>query len=148
MFIATPHAGSSLASRGVGRVASLTVQQPPESKAIHDEAVALNPGAFHSDYERSLPTTIDVLDPNSSILKALRELRTPCWVTTHSIIGTAHQSLISGPDDCVVPASSARLPGTVSEITVPATHTRVHHHPTTVMELERILAEHLTETGL
>jgi hypothetical protein len=146
VFIATPHAGSSLASRGVGRIAALTVQQPPESKAIHDEAVTMNPDAFHSDYQRSLPTTIDILEPDSSILGALRELRTPCWVTTHSIIGTAHQSLVSGPDDCVVPASSARLPGVTSELEVPATHTRVHHHPQTVMEIERILLEHLNET--
>jgi hypothetical protein len=29
---------------------------------------------------------------------------------------------------------------------VPATHTRVHHHPQTVMEIERILLEHLNET--
>ena len=146
VFIATPHAGSSLASRGVGRIAALTVQQPPETKAIHDEAVTMNPDAFHSDYQRSLPTTIDILEPDSSILRALRELRTPCWVTTHSIIGTVHQSLVSGPDDCVVPASSARLPGVTSEIEVPATHTRVHHHPQTVMEVERILLEHLNET--
>jgi len=146
VFVATPHAGSSLASRGVGRIAALTVKQPPESKAIHDEVVLMNPDAFHSDYQRSLPTTIDILEPNSSILRALRELRTPCWVTTHSIIGTAHQSLVSGPDDCVVPASSARLPGTTSELEVPATHTRVHHHPQTVMEIERILLEHLNET--
>jgi hypothetical protein len=146
VFIATPHAGSSLASRGVGRIASLTVQQPPETKAIHDEAVVMNPDAFHSDYQRSLPTTIDILEPSSSILRALRELRTPCWVTTHSIIGTVHQSLVSGPDDCVVPASSARLPGVTSELEVPATHTRVHHHPQTVMEIERILLEHLNET--
>lgn len=146
VFVATPHAGSSLASRGVGRIAALTVQQPPQSKAIHDEAVAMNPDAFHSDYQRSLPTTIDILEPSSSILRALRELRTPCWVTTHSIIGTAHQSLVSGPDDCVVPASSARLPGVTSELEVPATHTRVHHHPQTVMEIERILLEHLNET--
>lgn len=146
VFIATPHAGSSLASRGVGRIASLTVKQPPETKAIHDEAVVMNPDAFHSDYQRSLPTTIDILEPSSSILRALRELRTPCWVTTHSIIGTVHQSLVSGPDDCVVPASSARLPGVTSELEVPATHTRVHHHPQTVMEVERILLEHLNET--
>ena len=148
IFIATPHAGSSLASRAVGRVASLTVQQPPESKAIHDEAVALNPGAFRPDYERALPTTVDVLEPESEILNALRELRVPCWVTTHSIIGTAHQSFVGGPDDCIVPASSAHLPGVVSEITVPAKHTRVHHQPATIREVERILMEHLQETGL
>jgi hypothetical protein len=35
----------------------------------------------------------------------------------------------------------------VSEITVPATHTRVHHQPATIAEVERILAEHLRESG-
>lgn len=147
VYIATPHAGSSLASRGVGRIASLTVKPPPETTMVHDEAVRLNPGAFHSDYARGLPTTIDVLEPSSSLLQALHALRPPCWVTTHSIVGNVHQSLTSGPGDCVVPVSSTRLPDPVSEIEVPANHTRVHHHPRTVMELERILAEHLRETG-
>ena len=56
-------------------------------------------------------------------------------------------SLISGPGDCIVPASSARLPGVVSEVTVPAKHTQVHHHPISILEIERILAQHLQETG-
>jgi hypothetical protein len=30
---------------------------------------------------------------------------------------------------------------------VPATHTRVHHHPRSVAELERILRQHLAEVG-
>jgi hypothetical protein len=33
-------------------------------------------------------------------------------------------------------------------VLVPATHTKVHHHPDTIRELERILLEHLHETGL
>ncbi|MEI6240175.1 MAG: hypothetical protein WCR51_07285 [Planctomycetia bacterium] len=148
VFIATPHAGSSLASRAVGRAASITVRQPPETRAIHEEIVTLNPGVFREDYEKNLPTTIDILEPESSILQALRELRPPCWVTTHSVIGTAHQSLTGDPGDCVVPVTSARLPGTVSEIEVPATHTKVHHQPATVCELERILTQHLRESGL
>ena len=148
VFIATPHAGSSLASRALGRVASITVRQPPESRAIHDQIVTLNPGVFREDYEKNLPTTVDILEPDSTILQAIKELRTPCWVTTHSVIGTAHQSLTGDADDCVVPASSARLPGTVSEIEVPATHTKVHHQPATVCELERILTQHLHESGL
>jgi hypothetical protein len=47
-----------------------------------------------------------------------------------------------------VPVSSARLPGVVSEVLVPAKHTKVHHHPSTIAELERILVQHLHETGL
>jgi hypothetical protein len=67
VFIATPHGGSALASLGVGRVASLTVQQPPEMKAIHDEIVLANPDSFRPDYERSLPTTVDVLEPEAHV---------------------------------------------------------------------------------
>lgn len=100
------------------------------------------------DFETSVPTTVDILEPESTILQALRQQRTPCWVTTHSVIGTAHQSLTGDDCDCVVPASSARLPGTESEIEVPATHTRVNHQPATVRELERILTQHLHETEL
>jgi len=148
VFIATPHGGSALASLGIGRVASLTVQQPPEMKAIHDEIIQANPDSFRADYERSLPTTVDVLEPDSTILQSLRGLRVPCWVTTHSIIGTAHQSPVGEGGDCIVPVSSARLPGVVSEITVPAKHTRVHHHPCTIAELQRILIQHLRETAL
>ena len=146
VFIATPHRGSVLAALGVGRLASLTVRQPPEMEAIHDEAVRLNPGAFHPDYERRLPTSVDLLRPNSSILQAVDRLRTPCWVTTHSVVGVAHHSLAGG-DDCVVPAASAHTEGAVSEITVFASHTRVHHHPQTIAEVQRILLQHLQECG-
>jgi pimeloyl-ACP methyl ester carboxylesterase len=147
VFIATPHAGSSLASRATGRVAAITVRQPAATAAVYQEVRDLNPGVLRGDFATGLPTTIDVLEPDSTLLEALRVLRPPCWVTTHSVIGTAHQSLTGDPGDCVVPASSARLPGTVSEIEVPATHTRVHHQPATVRELERILTQHLHETA-
>ena len=146
VYMATPHAGSSLASRAVGRVAAVTVRQPPQTAAAYRQLVALNPDTFRGDFEKSVPTTIDILEPESSILRALRELRPPCWVTTHSVIGNAHRSLTGDDGDCVVPVSSARIGGVVSEIEVPATHTRVHHQPQTVRELERILAQHLHET--
>ena len=147
VYIATPHAGSSLASLGIGRIASCTVQQPKDMVAIHDEVVAANPGAFHPDYVAANPTTVDILRPSSTILRALHDLRPPCWVTAHTILGVSTTSLISGPGDCVVPASSAQLPGVVSEVTVPAKHTQVHHHPISILEIERILAQHLQETG-
>jgi hypothetical protein len=147
VFMATPHDGSGLASRGVGRLASVTVTPPPTPTQIHDEVVLLNPGAFWPYFEKRLPTTIDILEPTAPILRAVRGLRIPCWVTTHSIIGKAHHSLVAGPDDCVVPVASARIEGVCSELVVPASHTKVHHHPDTVFELKRILTTHLRETG-
>ena len=148
VYIATPHAGSSLASLAVGRVASATVQQPEESLAIHREVLGGNPGAFHSDYVRAPPTTVDILEPKSRILQALHGLRPSCRVTMHSIIGNGITWPLSGPGDNVVPVTSARLPGVVSEVYVPSVHTELHHHPITVFEMERILDDHLRENGL
>jgi hypothetical protein len=145
--IATPHRGSALASRAVGRLASLTVRPPEESRAIHDEMVRRNPGAFREEFERRVPTTVDLLTPDSGPLVALERLRPACWVTMHSIHGDIHLSL-AGRDDKVVPVESALTPGAVSEVAVPASHTRVHHHPDTILELRRILTQHLRETGL
>jgi pimeloyl-ACP methyl ester carboxylesterase len=145
--IATPHRGSILASLGVGRAASLAVRAPPEAQAIHDAAVSMNPGAFKPDFERRVPTTIDLLEPSSPLLQAIEGLRPACWVAVHSVVGTGHVSLTGGRDDCVVSEESAHTIGAKSEIAVPATHTKVHHHPCTVRELQRILVEHLRESG-
>jgi hypothetical protein len=143
--IATPHKGSLWASVGAGRLASLTVRPPPESRLIHDEAVQRNPGAFYPEYERRTPTTIDILQPDSRLLQALEGLRPPCWVTVHSIVADGHVSITGERDDCVVSVESAHTQGAVSEICVPSTHTKVNHHPATIAEVKRILAQHLRE---
>jgi hypothetical protein len=148
VFIATPHRGSVLASLGVGRAASLVVQQPAELRAIHQQLVELNPGVLRPEYEQRMPTTVDMLQPSSGLLQAIEALRVPCWVSTHSIVGNSHASLTGDRDDCVVAVSSAHTPGAVSEIMVPASHTRVHHHPLAIQEVQRILIQHLQETGL
>jgi len=145
VYIATPHQGSILASLGVGRLASLAVSEPPEITAVHDEAVGNNPGAFRPEYARKVPTTIDLLEPTSPTLQALEQLRPACWVATHSILGDIHRSLFGGRDDCVVSVESGHTPGARSEICVPAKHTRVHHHPRAILEVKRILTEHLAE---
>jgi pimeloyl-ACP methyl ester carboxylesterase len=145
VFIATPHRGSILASLGVGRLASLAVSEPPEITAVHDEAVGKNPGAFRPEYAQKVPTTIDLLEPTSPTLQALDRLRPACWVATHSILGDIHPSLLGGRDDCVVSVESGHTPGARSEICVPAKHTKVHHHPQAILEVKRILAEHLAE---
>lgn len=145
VYVATPHKGSTLATLGIGRVAAMTVQPPPVPTAIHREIVTMNPDFFRPEFEKRVPTSIDILEPSSTALTALNSLQPPCWVTTHSIIGKAHASLVSGGDDCVVSVESARAPGVVSELIVPASHTKVHHHPEAVAEIKRILAQHLHE---
>ena len=145
--IATPHQGSVIASLGLGRLASLSVRTPPESKLIHDEAVRLNPGKFQPEYERSTPTSVDLLQPDSLMLESISRLRPPCWVTMHSVVGDGHSWFVGVRDDCVVSVESAHTEGAVSEVYVPATHTKVHHHPRTIAEVRRILVQHLAETS-
>ncbi len=145
-FIATPHRGATIASLGVGRLASLVVREPPEMRAIHEQLIAMNPGVFRPEYAKEVPTTVDLLQPKSEALATLDRLRPACWVATHSIVGDVHRSLLGGRDDCVVTVGSAHTPGAQSEICVPATHTVVHHDPRSIAELERILRQHLDET--
>jgi len=145
--IATPHRGSLIASLGVGRLAALSVRAPPEMQRIHDQVVRANPGGFRPDFERRVPTTIDMLEPDSAVLSAIGSLRPPCWVSVHSVVGVGHASLTGGRDDCVVSAESAHTIGAISEIDVPAKHTKVHHHPMTIAEVRRILTQHLGETA-
>jgi hypothetical protein len=147
VFIATPHRGSVLASLGVGRLASLAVREPPEMTELHTRLVAMNPGVFRPEFAREVPTTIDLLQPKSPTLQALDALRPACWVATHSIVGDIHPSLFGGRDDCVVAVESAHTPGALSEICVPAKHTKVHHHPRAILELMAILQRHMAEQG-
>ncbi len=142
VYIATPHGGASLASRAAGRAASMLVRRPPEAEAIHRQIIEANPGLATPEFARRVPTTIDVLEPSSPFLAVMRAITPSCGVNTHSIIGDVHESLATGPGDCIVPVSSARERGVASEIFVPATHTKVHHHPIAVAELSRILEEH------
>lgn len=148
VFIATPHGGSSWATRAVGQIASAAVQQPEQIRAVHEAIISSNPpGTFHEDFEAKLPTTIDTLEPNSPLLAALRPIPVANGVPTHTIVGTGH--LTDGLDDGdgVVSVQSARTAGVVSECYVPAVHTSVHHRPETVRELIAILAAHAAEAG-
>jgi hypothetical protein len=49
------------------------------------------------------------------------------------------------PSDGVVPYASAHLDDVESELVVPADHYRVHHHPLAILEVRRILLEHVRE---
>lgn len=147
VLIATPHRGSLIASLGIGRLASLSVRPPAEMRQLHDQVIRMNPGGFRPEFERRVPTTIDMLEPSSRPLKAIESLRPPCWVSVHSIVGVGHASLTGGRNDCVVSEESAHTQGAVSEIGVPATHTKVHHHPRAIAEVRRILIQHLAETS-
>ena len=73
----------------------------------------------------------------------------PPWVKYHSIVGVLPKgswlAKMSAEGDGVVPRESAHFDGAASEIIVPADHSSVHSHPAAVLEVRRILLEHLAE---
>jgi hypothetical protein len=100
-----------------------------------------------------IPTSLDMLAPKDKTLELLAAKPRPQPVHYHSVIGLVPRSrlgfegLLTGfgvPEqgDGVVPYSSAHIGGVDSEVTVPAEHMYVHHHPLAVREVRRILLEH------
>ena len=146
VFIGTPHHGSGMARRLVGRAASSLVQslgsEEPEYRRLMDD----NPDIFYEYIQRSPPTSVYLLEPDNPFLAALACMQYNPKVRIHSIIGTGGSILAGEPGDGVVPVSSARQSGVCSEIFVPVRHEKLHHDAETLVELNRILLEHARES--
>ena len=140
IFIATPHSGSTSASGAVGRLASRLVEIPSEDEAQHQQLIAQNPGVFADFIQSRLPTSVDLLEPSSPVLKAMKELRFGCDVKLHNIIGVHHPI---GPSDGVVPVKSAWHPDCLSERAFAAPHSKVHRAAQASAEVLRILKAQL-----
>jgi hypothetical protein len=144
VFIGTPHQGSAWAPQVVGQCAANMVQQRADRRQMHRSLVAANPGVFLPDFQRRIPTSVDLLETDSPLLSAMSRLHIDRRVRMHSIIGMRHACL-GQPSDGVVPVKSARHLGVVSERFVNVRHGRLTQHPETLQEVLRILAEHLRE---
>jgi pimeloyl-ACP methyl ester carboxylesterase len=139
IFIATPHQGSLRSSGLVGRGAALLVEPSAEQSAIHDQLVRDNPGAFNPLFENRLPTSIDMLEPRSPLLAAMRQMRIGPGVRLHNIVGVSHPTSLDGPSDGVVSVRSASHPGCQSVLAIGAKHASVHRARATSDEVLRIL---------
>jgi hypothetical protein len=148
IFLATPHGGSSFAARGIGRLGSALVRPAEATTELHEQLVAANREAFSSQFERRVPTSMDMLETDDPTLLAIRTMRVSPRVRLHSIIGTGGMMLGEGPGDGIVTVESALHPGVVSQRFVDATHTEVQHHPDSQAEIRAILRAHLVESGL
>jgi pimeloyl-ACP methyl ester carboxylesterase len=140
IFIATPHRGSLRSSGLVGRTSSLLVEPSPELAAVHDQLVRDNPGAFNPEFEQRLPTSIDMLEPRSPLLAAMREMRFGPGVRLHNIVGVSHPASLDGPSDGIVSVRSALHPCCQSVLAVGAAHAKAHRSRQTSEEIWRILS--------
>jgi pimeloyl-ACP methyl ester carboxylesterase len=142
VYIGTPHLGSGMARRLVGRLGSALVETAPQAAERHQQVIRDNSGAFSAEFTRRLPTSIDLLEPSSPLLLATSRLPYRPGVVAHSIIGEGSYTVGSGPSDGVVPVCSARLHGVISEKLVTVRHARQPGNEEIIAEVMRIFVEH------
>jgi hypothetical protein len=111
--------------------------------------VRQNPGVFRNTELLTTTTSIDSLSPESPIFPTmLRAPRAP-WVHYHNIVGVVSKSSwfsdSAPPSDGVVAVSSAVMEDVESEIMVESKHQEIHSKPRAILEVRRILVNHLRE---
>jgi pimeloyl-ACP methyl ester carboxylesterase len=150
IFLGTPHHGSRLSPSFVGRLANRLVRLPRSFLDATDDLSRENPTLVERVDLDEL-TSVDLLAPGASALELLAAKPKPDRVHYHSIVGVAPKGSavlerwLGGGEvgDGVVPYSSAHIDNAESEKVVPTDHFHVHQHPLSVLEVRRILHEHL-----
>jgi pimeloyl-ACP methyl ester carboxylesterase len=154
IFLATPHHGSSLSRIGPAKLADQIIKKPQEILQVKRELARDNSNEVVFA-KNKVPTSVDLLEPGSPCLELLAAQPKADGVHFHSIIGVlpSDESWINWitpvsrhgkeKSDGVVPYSSAHLQGVDSELVIPADHMKVHQHPLSILEVRRILLEHV-----
>ena len=155
IFLGTPHHGSKLSESTLGRLGSRLAGLPIKMAAVTRDLVKENPDLATYFLQHPLPTSVDLLDPDAAALQLIANRPRPEAIRYHSVIGVSKRDtllverLFGGgycqPSDGVVPYASAHIDSAASELVVPADHFHVHHHPLAILEVRRILLEHLRE---
>lgn len=151
--LGTPHRGSNFASGPTRFFARYLIKLPEMITGTSQQLRKENPDLFRENSMIDISTSIDSLSPDSPILPVMLNTPTPPWVKYHNVVGVTEEDTwknriagrIAGRGDGVVSYESAHLDNVQSEIVVPADHLNVHTHPRSVLEVRRILLEHLRE---
>jgi pimeloyl-ACP methyl ester carboxylesterase len=158
VFLGTPHHGSKLSPSWPAQLVVRFIRLPSSFLKAAQDLAQENPQVWLTIRSGDLPTSVDLLAPGAPALELLAARPRPAGVHFHSIIGVLPcpnrllGALLPGGNsqegtDGVVPYSSAHLDGVDSELVIPADHFQVHQHPLAVLEVRRILLEHLREAN-
>jgi pimeloyl-ACP methyl ester carboxylesterase len=145
IFLGTPHGGALQASRLIASAGNACIEYPTEQVVEHALIMNQNPGVFTTEISRRIPTSIDMLEDSSCLLKAIRNLCPGDNVQLHNIIGNKCLSPLSGCSDGVVSIRSAQLAGVSTEKRVHTTHGGLHEDQDALREIKCLLQRHLLE---
>ena len=147
--ISTPHRGSKCSNDATRWLTSKLIRLPQILINSQKKLFRDNKDVFRDTAVLETQTGIDSLAPDSPIFPVMLASHRPAWVKYHNIVGLVPKgglfgSLAAGTDG-VVAFESAHMDDVESELVVTADHTTVHGHPRAVLEVRRILLEHLAE---
>lgn len=145
VYIGTPHRGSPFARRPIGKLGAKLVEEPSSTQQIHQQLIRDNPETFSREFSRRVPTSVDLLRADSSLLQAIDSLPAASWVHQHSIVGSGYPMIGALNSDGVVPLRSSVKFDVETHLSVQSRHVQIHKHEKSIAELFSILRLHLIE---
>ncbi len=147
--VGTPHRGSEMSNDLTRWLSSKLIRLPDMLDLTKGNVISDNKELIRDDRLLRIETSIDSLAPDSPFFPVmLAGYRAP-WVRYHNVVGVLPKKGWTGyfanGGDGVVAYSSAKMDDVLSEVSVPAMHSEIHAHPRAILEVRRILLEHLHE---
>lgn len=149
IFISTPHRGSFLSKNWV-RTLVLRMIKVPQS--VLQTTTNMMGALAHAGVAEAMAqpfmnmTSLDVMSPDSPVLKTLVDIPLAPWIKGHSIIAIDGNDIPPEGDDGVVKYTSAHLDYVESEFIVRSGHSS-QSNPLTIEEVHRILLDHLQQNS-
>ena len=147
--IGTPHRGSRFSNLTTQWISSKLIHLPRMLVLSQQALFRDNKDLIRDDRLLKIENSIDSLAPDSPFFPVMLASHTAPWVTYHNIVGLVPERGLIGKfaagSDGVVTYESAAMDDVESQLTVPSDHIVVHAHPRAVLEVKRILLEHLAE---
>ncbi len=146
--IGTPHRGSPFASDFTRELSRRLITLPEMMLELGTKLSLTNPGYFSNKELLTTTTSIDSLAPDCPIFPVMLRAPRAEWTIFHNIVGAVPKKSILGrvteDGDGIVSVKSAKLDGVASELVVHSDHLEMHRHPLAILEVRRILLEHIS----
>jgi len=148
IFIAAPHRGSAMATGFFGKLFASMIKLPlTMTQSINEMASQQVFFKAVGKGKLNMPTGVGALSPDSPGLVSTVNLPISKEVKYHTIIGNVNENTGKPGTDGVVANTSSHLDGAESEFVVNSGHSCLSH-PLVILEVKRILQEHLESVPL
>ncbi|QEG23489.1 esterase/lipase family protein [Mariniblastus fucicola] len=154
VMIGTPNHGSSTANATTRWLGQKLFTLPAFLGTDFEKLVRENPDVLGDGELLTTNTSVDALAEDCPIFDVMNRGKRPADVKFHNIIGQVPKrglllaSSQPGDGDGVVSVESAKSEFADSEVVVNSEHSKIHQHPSCILEVRKILTENLVEKNL